>query len=243
MTVRSFDRKTIFGYEIGCWNLSGAGNQIRRSLRIPSLPQDDIGGDAGGGRTDDGAPLLPVSARLVEGFQLCRIVQMVGPAELDLVDLGAERVSDFLLEAEVHLRARDPRLLELREIFQPLAPHLAADGHQAPRQRTAGLAPANHAAGETRPRLEDSRVDPAQLGLQSCKHGLRSPEVRRLVVGGQLPHLAQEFLARRHLHASSSRFPSSPAPPPQPRPSREPWDLPSRRPIRLPRRKSPLAPL
>ena len=109
---------------------------------------------------------------------------MVGPAELDLVDLGAERVSDFLLEAEVHLRARDSRLLELLDIFQPLASHLAADGHQAPGERTAGLAPPDHAAGEARPRLEDTRVDPAQLGLQSCKHGLRSPEVRRLVLPG-----------------------------------------------------------
>ena len=138
---------------------------------------------------------------------------MVGPAELDLVDLGAERVSDFLLEAKVHLRTRNPCLPELLDIFQALAPHLAADGHQAPRQRTAGFAPADHASGEACPCFEYTLVDPAQLGLQSCKHGLRSPEVRRLVVGGQLPHLAQEFLARRHLHASSSRFPSSPAPP------------------------------
>jgi hypothetical protein len=62
------------GHEIGYWISSGAGKQTRRSLRIPSQSQDDIGGDARGASADRWASIGTVSARLVEGFHLCRIV-------------------------------------------------------------------------------------------------------------------------------------------------------------------------
>ena len=132
----------------------------------------------------------------MKGLQLGRIVQMIGPTEFDLVDLGAERVSDLFFETKVHLRTRNPRLPELLDIFQARAAYFASDRNQCAGERPAGLTAPDHAAGEARSCFKDTLFNPAQLGLQSCKHGLRSPKVRRLVMGGKLSHLSQELLAR-----------------------------------------------
>ena len=79
-----------------------------RLSRVPSQPQDDVGGDPGGGGADVGAAVIAVPAGLVEGLLLFRIVQTVGTAELERVDLAADRVADFLLEAEVEFRGDLP---------------------------------------------------------------------------------------------------------------------------------------
>ena len=83
-------------------------------------------------------------------------------------------------------------------LLQLLAADLVTDGQHASGQRAARLAAPHDAARETACRLEDTVVDAAELGLQSRKHGLRSPEVRLLVVMRPLADLFQPLLARRH---------------------------------------------
>jgi hypothetical protein len=82
--------------------------EIRRSIRIPSQPQEDVGGDPGGGGADYWAAVVAVAARLVEGLLVLRILQAVGAAELERVDLGADRVAEFLVKAEVEFRGDLP---------------------------------------------------------------------------------------------------------------------------------------
>jgi hypothetical protein len=89
--------------------------------RVLPQPQDDVGGNPGGALADDWAALGAVTTELVERFQLLRIVQAVGAAELQFMDLGALRVAFLLLKPKIHFGAGDARLLELRGIFQPLA--------------------------------------------------------------------------------------------------------------------------
>ena len=62
----------------------------------------------------------------------------------------------------------------------------------------------HHAAGKGAPRLEHRGIHNADLGLQSCKHGLGSPVEGDLVVHSLLVNLVQQLIARRHSFVSKS---------------------------------------
>ena len=157
--------------------------------------EDHLCGDLGRDAGDDRASLRTVPAGVMKRFSLFRDIKPVSLPVADLVNLGAEGVTDLISEGVVDPHGGLHGLLGLLSIWESFPAHERADGHDGPDEGSACLPVPGNAAGETTPGLKDIVTDNPGLFLQSCKNGLRSAAVVHFIEEGRLVSLFKKFIS------------------------------------------------
>lgn len=93
-------------------------------------------------------------------------------------------MADLLPESFIYPLAYAHRLSILFLVLQFLPAHHAAYAHNGAGERAAGLALPSHASSEGAPGLKNILTSYIQFFLQSCKNGLRSPEIIHVILKG-----------------------------------------------------------
>jgi hypothetical protein len=130
-----------------------------------------------------------MSTHLVKGYPLFGDEEPIDFAVPKHMDLPADRVANFLLEPIIHSIGDLHGLSILLPIFKSLSPHHTAHRQDGAQEGPAGLPSPRHTPGESTACLEDLLAPHIQLFLQSCKNGLRSPNVGHVVVQCRLEDL------------------------------------------------------
>jgi len=135
------------------------------------------------------------TGHVMKRFSLFRDIKPVSLPVADLVNLGAEGVTDLISEGVVDPHGGLHGLLGLLSIRESFPAHERADGHDGPDEGSACLTVPGNAAGETTPGLKDIVTDNPGLFLQSCKNGLRSAAVVHFIEEGRLVSLFKKFIS------------------------------------------------
>ncbi len=117
---------------------------IKRDAEISgtlfALSQNDLGGNSGSFPAHPGTPGSLMSPIVVESLPIVIIVQAVGSAEQDFVDLSAQGVSHKFKKFLSYLVGDLHACLICIHVLYPLSSRHHAQGHEGPSQRATGLA-------------------------------------------------------------------------------------------------------
>lgn len=139
-----------------------------------------------------------MTSRIMKSFSLFGDMESISLPVANLVDLAAEGMADFLLEAIVNSRGLLHGFLGLFLIGKPLPSHQCADRHNGPDDSAAGLPMPCDPSGKGASRLEDVVTDHIDFFLQGCKNGLCSAMVSHFVGKSRVEDFLKKFLSVFH---------------------------------------------